>query len=350
VPPEFQTWMIGTWAVLVLFRLTRFCRAVRRVRSLKREAVLLSLADVGSASQIIQSSHRVALLKSSAIDDPVTVGAFHPAIVLPSKLLPCLTNQDLSAILAHEFSHVRRKDFLFHVACELISLPVAWHPGTNYLLSKISHTRELACDDYAATFLGKRRSYADTLLRLASLSLHIPRGNAIAMGFFDGDNLEARISVLTEKRAPLSRVGLCSLVLATSIAVSAGALFAHGMSLQTSSDFSETAETFAGTWSWMFEGKRFATMTLAQSGAEFRGSVTQSRIALKRDGSLLRADRSDDTTPKRITKATLKGSSLHVTVEDGFQFIVTKKDDTNAEIHPLGAPPNMKPISAEKVR
>ncbi|WP_263351293.1 M56 family metallopeptidase [Acidicapsa acidisoli] len=348
--PGIQSLMIGAWAVLVFFRLTRFCRAVRRVRRLRREALVLSSGDLGVASQIFESRHRVALLKSAAIDDPVTIGAFHPAIVLPSKLLPCLAYQDLSVILAHEYGHVRRRDFMFHVACELISLPVSWHPGTNYLLSKISHTRELACDDYAATRLGKRRFYANTLVRLASLSLHTSRGNAIAMGLFDGDNLEARIGALTENRVQLSRAALSGLILATSIAMSVGAVLAHAMSLQTSSDLSAPGEKFAGTWHWMFQGRSFATMTLVRSGTNYTGSATQSRIALKRDGTLLRADPSDDTTPKQITRATPEGASLHVTVEDGFQFILTEKDGSRAEIHPVGAPPNMKSIAAEKVR
>src|SRR4029077_16736502 len=140
------------------------------------------------------------LLESTAIDDPVTVGVFHPAILLPSKVLPELGEKKLSAILLHEYGHIRRRDFLVHSLCELISLPVAWHPGISYLMSKISQTRELACDDYAAARLGKRRSYANTLLYLASLCLRSHRGNAAGLGIFDGDNLEARIMMLTEKR------------------------------------------------------------------------------------------------------------------------------------------------------
>ncbi len=136
------------------------------------------------ASQIIEPKHRVVLLESTAIDDPVTVGVFHPAILLPSKVLPDLGDQELSAILAHEYGHIRRRDFPVHILCELISLPVAWHPGIRYLMSKISQTRELACDDYAAVRLGKRRLYARTLLRLASLCLHAPRGNAARAGYF----------------------------------------------------------------------------------------------------------------------------------------------------------------------
>jgi hypothetical protein len=301
------------------------------------------------ASQIIEAKYHVALLESAAIDDPVTVGVFHPAILLPSKVLPNLGEQELSAVLAHEYAHIRRRDFPVHILSELISLPVAWHPGIGYLMSKISQTRELACDDYAAARLGKRRSHAKTLLRLASLCLRVPRNNTVALGIFDGDNLEDRIMMLTKKTLSLSRTGVIGLALATSITFAAGAVLAHSMSLQASSKPSNTAERFAGTWHWMFDGRSFATMILTRSGSRFTGTVTPSRIALNDDGTLRRADPSEDSTPKPITKASLEGSALHITT-DGFEFIATLKDDTHAEIHPVGAPPNMKPIPAEKVR
>ena len=349
IAPGFQSWIVGIWGVLVLLRLTRFSQAVHRVHRLRRDASVLSPAQVGMASQIIEAKYRVALLESTAIDDPVTVGVFHPAILLPSKVLPDLGEQELSAILAHEYGHIRRRDFPVHILCELSSLPVAWHPGIGYLMSKISQTRELACDDYAAARLGKRRSYANTLLHLASLCLHVPRGNAAGLGIFDGDNLETRITMLTEKTLSLSRTGVMGLALATSTTFGAGAVLAHAMSLQARSEPSNTAEKFAGTWHWMFDGRSFATMILVRSGSGFTGSATPSRIALNDDGGLLRADPSEDSTPKPITKARLEGSALHITVMDGFEFIVTLKDDTHAEIHPKGAPPNMKPIPAERV-
>jgi len=132
----------------------------------------------------------------------------------------------------------------------------------------------------------------------------------------------------------------------------ARAVLAHAMSLQAGSEASNAAEKLAGTWHWMFHGRSFSTMILIRSGSGFTGSVTPSRIALNDDGGLLRADPSEDSTPTPITKATLEGSALHGRVGDGnrpFEFTVTLKDDTHAEIHPVGAPPNMKPIPAEKV-
>jgi hypothetical protein len=154
--------------------------------------------------------------------------------------------------------------------------------------------------------------------------------------------------MLIEKRLSLSRFSVIALALATSIMFGVGAVPAQTMSLQASPEPSNTAEKFAGTWHWMFDGTSFATMILVRNGSGFTGSVTPSRIALNDDGGLLRADPAEDSAPKPITKATLEGSALQITTE-GFQFIVILKDDTHAEIHPAGAPPNMKPIPAQRV-
>jgi hypothetical protein len=155
--------------------------------------------------------------------------------------------------------------------------------------------------------------------------------------------------MLTEKTRSLPRTSVIVLALATSIAFGAGAVLARAMSLQASSELSNTAEQFAGTWHWMFDGRSFSTMILVRSGSGFTGTVTPSRIALNDHGGLLRADPTEDSTPAPIKKAKLEGSALQITVVDGFAFSVTLKDDTHAEILPVGAPPDMRPIPAEKV-
>src|SRR5215813_8574435 len=154
--------------------------------------------------------------------------------------------------------------------------------------------------------------------------------------------------MLTKKTLSLSRIVVVGLALAASIAFAGATVLAHATSLQASSKPSNTAEKFAGTWHWLFDGKSFATMVLVRNGSGFAGTVTPSRIALNDDGTLRQADAPLDSTPKRIAKAKLEGSTLHITVEDGFEFTASLKDDTHAEIKPQGAPANMKPIPAEK--
>jgi hypothetical protein len=153
---------------------------------------------------------------------------------------------------------------------------------------------------------------------------------------------------LIEKGLSSSRASAIALALATTITFGAGAVPAQTMSLQARSQPSNTSERFAGTWHWMFDGRSFATMILVRSGSGFTGSVTPSRIALNDDGRLIRADPAEDIAPKPITRATLEGSGLHIATTDGFEFTVTLKDGTHAEIYPAGAPQNMKPIPAVK--
>jgi beta-lactamase regulating signal transducer with metallopeptidase domain len=343
-----KTAILVVWQLLFLYQLIRFCRGIYRVHRVRRDAWLFSRSEIG-----IEPPQGVVLLESTDVDDPVTVGVFHPAIILPGKVVPALEQEDLAAILAHEYGHIRRRDFLVHVLCQLAALPVAWHPGIEYLKSKISQTRELACDDYAAARLGTRIVYARTLLRLAALCLRVPRSNAMGLGIFDGDNLEGRIMMLTEKRSSLSRAGLIGLALTTSFLFGSSTVLARAVSLQEASASANTAQRFTGTWHWMFHEQSFSTMILVQNGPGITGSVTPSRIALGDDGELSRADPSDDSTPSPISKTKLEGNSLRVTVGDGnqpFEFVVTLKDATHAEIHPIGAPPNMKPIQAERVK
>ena len=136
-----------------------------------------------------------------------------------------------------------------------------------------------------------------------------------------------------------------------SITFGSGAVLACATSLQADSGSSNAAQAFAGTWHWMFKERSFATMILVRSESGFSGSVTGSKIALNDDGELSKADPSDNSSASPITRTEMEGNGLHVTVMDGnepFEFIVTLKDNTHAEIHPFGALPNMKPIPSEK--
>jgi beta-lactamase regulating signal transducer with metallopeptidase domain len=350
--PGVKTALLVAWQVLFLYQLIRFGRGIYRVHRLRTDALPISPGEIGMSGSMLGPPHRVVLFESTAVDDPVTVGVFRPAIILPSKVIPALDETDLSAILAHEYGHIRRRDFLIQFLCQLTALPVAWHPGMKYLMSKISQTRELACDEYAAVRLGRRITYARTLLRLASLCLQGSRSNAMGLGIFDGDNLEDRIMMLTEKRSSLSRAGLIGLALATSFLFGSSTVLARAVSRQEGSASIDTAKMFAGTWHWMFHGRSFSTMILVQNGSEITGTVTPSKIALDDAGELSKADPSDDSTPSQISRTKLEGNALRVTIGDGdqpFEFIVTLKDATHAEIHPVGAPPNMKPIQAERV-
>jgi hypothetical protein len=259
-----------------------------------------------------------------------------------------MQGDDLATAVAHEYAHIRRSDFLTHLLAAIVTLPVFWHPGIRYLRSRVSQTRELACDEDAAAHFGRRRHYAQSLLRLASLCLRVQRGDALALSIFDGDNLEERIMKLTEKRIPLTRMARLSLVLLLSTAFGSSMLLARATSLQAAPAAASSA--FGGTWHWMFKDHAFTTMKLVPGKTGFSGTVTQSSIALDDQGYLSQADPAEDGGIAHVTKTAMEGGALHVTLSDGFEFTVTLKDDSHADIHPIGGPANMKPIPAVKVQ
>ncbi|MFL6248732.1 MAG: M56 family metallopeptidase, partial [Thermoanaerobaculia bacterium] len=125
---------------------------------------------------------------SHLIDMPVTIGR---TVFLPPPLMddPPL----LSAALAHEDAHVRRNDYLLHLALELIALPLYFHPVTHLLRRAIAEARELACDDEAAAQCGNRE-YAAALVEIASL------GRRVAGMSMAASSIERRVIALLQPR------------------------------------------------------------------------------------------------------------------------------------------------------
>jgi hypothetical protein len=65
----------------------------------------------------------------------------------------------------------------------------------------------------------------------------------MGLGIFDGDNLEDRIMMLTEKRTSLSRAGLVGLALTTSFLFGSSTVLARAVSLQEVSASTDTAQS-----------------------------------------------------------------------------------------------------------
>ena len=84
---------------------------------------------------------------TAATQEPGIVGFLRPVLVLPAQLLEQLSPQQLSAILAHELCHVRRRDNLA-AAVHMVVEAIFWfHPLVWWVGSRLVEDRELACDE-----------------------------------------------------------------------------------------------------------------------------------------------------------------------------------------------------------
>ncbi len=195
------------YAALCLWFVARFLWRCFRLGVIRRDASRVTLTGEAAASWLRCSRRlgikEVAVATSSRTFGPVTFGVAHKLVVLPSDLLSTAEAADLDAVLAHEFAHIHRNDFLKNLICECIALPVCYHPLLWAIRERVMESREMVCDAMAAE-PGCRHQYARSLLRLANLLLQgQPVTTPHAIGIFDANTLERRLMRLTETSHPI---------------------------------------------------------------------------------------------------------------------------------------------------
>jgi len=146
----------------------------------------------------------------------VAYGLIRPRILVSTGLAAVLTPAEISAVLAHEREHLRRRDPLRMLAARLVAAWGCYLPAARWLAGRATLRRELAADRAAARSTGPN-ILAGALLKLASM----PACESVAAANKSGDgprSLEARVTQLESGRPPRHRLAISRLL------VSAGTL------------------------------------------------------------------------------------------------------------------------------
>ncbi len=163
--------------------------------------------------RLVRRSERIApgRYQSSEITVPMTAGS---KILLP----PAWRDWDsakLDAVIAHEQSHVRRRDSLVSLIARLNRCALWFHPLAWWIEHELARLAELACDDAALAIVPDREQYARTLLDMAR-TVHDSRGRLLTAQMAKEANLETRIDRILDRarRLPkaLGRRGWLALV------------------------------------------------------------------------------------------------------------------------------------------
>jgi HEAT repeat protein len=113
-------------------------------------------------------------------------------IILPDTFCAVADEAKLLSVIGHEMAHVKRRDFLSNLICELVALPISFHPLTFLIKRQIDRARELACDELVTTHVLAPDLYARSLLWAADVSREYS-SDAFVLSIFDGRILEERI-------------------------------------------------------------------------------------------------------------------------------------------------------------
>jgi beta-lactamase regulating signal transducer with metallopeptidase domain len=146
------TWVAASVAVYVAgvgVFLLRLAAGLRRARAIRRGAV--------------EANGR---LTHPRCVTPITVGIVAPVVILPADWASW-DEAELSAVLAHEEEHVRRRDPLV-AALTILNRAIFWfHPLAWWLQREIARLSEQACDALVISRGHDRTVYSACLLRFA---------------------------------------------------------------------------------------------------------------------------------------------------------------------------------------
>ena len=216
-------------------RLARFWRRKERLRkTATRMGLTPAVTTAAARCRELLGIRDVTVMRSTEARVPYTIGARHPLIVLPDAYCSTVDEAKLLSVIGHEMAHVARRDFLTNLFCELLCVPISFHPLTYLLKREIDRTRELACDELVTRRVLAPKVYARSLLWAADVTRQYS-SQAFMLSIFDGRILEERIVRLMKSNTHI-RIRFARGLMFASTAVlclSALSLSLFGLELQT---------------------------------------------------------------------------------------------------------------------
>lgn len=170
----FSLWLCGFFAVAF-----SWARGWRRLRSAVRSSSPWPLATA------------VPVLSCPSLLEPGIFGIVSPVLLLPEGISDRLTPDQLSAVVAHEMCHVRRRDnltFAMHMVVETLFwfYPLVW-----WIRTRLVEERERACDEAVLQSGSKAEVYAEGILNVCKFYVEPPLACASVLS---GTNLKRRIA------------------------------------------------------------------------------------------------------------------------------------------------------------
>jgi bla regulator protein BlaR1 len=210
-------WLSGFVTVLILWsmRWRRVAAAVNRSTPAgqgREVDALRQLEKIGGVRRPI-----TLYLSRDCAMEPGIFGIFRPVLLWPATISEHLQDSHLRAILAHEVSHVRRRDNLaaaMHMAVEAIFW---FHPMVWWLGARMVEERELACDEEVLQLGNPPSIYAESILKTCKFCVESPL--ACVSGVTGAELKKRVVRIMTpnsaKKLGPGRRLLLASVGIAT---------------------------------------------------------------------------------------------------------------------------------------
>ena len=190
-------WLVGCAAILLTWaaRWRRVAAAVRAAVPIAEGRELETLRRLEASAGL---SRPIALVASDSSLEPGVFGIWNPVLLWPRSIAGHLDNRQVEAILAHEVTHVRRRDNLA-AAMHMVVQALFWfHPMVWWIGARLVDERERACDAEVIRLGSDPQVYAESILKTCQLYVESPLA---CVSGVTGSDLKKRIEQIMKNDA-----------------------------------------------------------------------------------------------------------------------------------------------------
>jgi beta-lactamase regulating signal transducer with metallopeptidase domain len=208
VRASIWTWLMAGWFAGIGFFALRLARGWLRMKAVAnqaRENADARVRDCAREAAAMLGLRKIPRILSAAEGvSPFVLGFFRPVVVLPAMLADHVTPEELRAVLAHEFAHVRRRDALAGWVLACSDVIYFFNPVAHLVKRAIIFERERACDEQVLALAQASRSvYARALLSATGLTRPAAaRLSCSPVLLESGQHLERRLKSIADERRP----------------------------------------------------------------------------------------------------------------------------------------------------
>ncbi len=201
--------IVAVWLAGVLIVLAKWFREWSRLAAIARAADPITDGPVHDALRRVESvaGRRISMLVvcSRHSLEPGVFGCWRPVLMWPHHLTAGMSDAQIEPILAHEVSHVIRRDNLLGTAQMIVSALFWFHPMVWWIGARMIDERERACDERVLALGQNPLAYAAGILKTCELCIASP---LVSVSGITGGDLKKRIARISrnEVGAPLDSV------------------------------------------------------------------------------------------------------------------------------------------------
>jgi len=180
--------------------LLRFKKVLAPIRNPRIEKIVKSIREE------FQVNFFPLIYVSKSIGTPITIQFRKPSIVLPHDLCSLLSDEELKAVLRHEFAHIAQNDLFWGVLQRVISALYWWNPFVHFINARFIDLIEEIADICAIQKKRNSFRYAECLLNIAEKSCRVPSLPGALEIRHPRQTLECRIRNLLSKEIQMETV------------------------------------------------------------------------------------------------------------------------------------------------